>query len=120
MLSLENEWKKDEYGKSKEIEYRKMDFYGPFLKLLLTEDKNGIKKVTPKSVTIETAEVSESHFYLLSEASKELYSKIGKFILCIPKFDIEIKIITDNVESLLYNTLISKFMEKIKKDIPLF
>ena len=120
MLLLEDEWKKDEYGKSKKIEYRKMDFYGPFLELLLTEDKNGIKKVIPESVKIETAEVSESDFHLLSEASKELYSEIGEFILCIPKFDIEIKIINTNVKSLLYKALIATFTERLEKNIPLF
>lgn len=101
MLSIGNKWIQGAYSKKKTIEYRKSDFYGPFLNLSLEEFEGGIKKVTPISSDIETPECSASQFSLLSEASKELYSKIGKFILCCPKIGIEVEINSTNTEEVL-------------------
>ncbi len=91
------------------IEYRKMDFYGPFLYLDFNEYKDGTIVVAPISVAAETAEVSENHFSLLAEASKEIYQMVGNFIL-ITKF-FEITITSENTEDII--------LEELKK-LPLF
>lgn len=111
MLTFER-WIKDQ---SKEIftmnvEYREIDFYGPFLGFKLERKYAGKEiKVYPIRKRIETPEISGTDFYLIVKASKELFQKIGKFKLCLKEFDIIID--SDNTEELI--------LEELKR-IPLF
>jgi len=90
MLSLEKEWIKEGKVESKEIEYRKMDFYGPFLTLKLKKYENGTIEVIPMYSIVETSEVFENHFLLLSKATQELYNEIGEFVLKTKLFSVKI------------------------------
>lgn len=113
MLELENDWVKKDTRDTRTITYFKMDFYGPFLTLYLEKFKDETINATPISTTIETAEISESDFSLLVEASKELYSEFGAFNLKIPRFKIIVKIDSDNTEELILNALIAKIKSTI-------
>lgn len=103
MLSLEKEWIKEDNVESKEIEYRKMDFYGPFLTLKLKRYENGTMEVIPMYSKIETSEVSENHFPLLSKATQELYHEIGEFVLITKVFSVNID--SEETEKLLLEKL---------------
>lgn len=110
MLLLDEAWKKARYMVHyKNAEYRRMDFYGPFLELRIERYAEKYLVVYPLSVKIETTEVSAYHFELLVEASKELYDELGKFILCLPRHRIEIKIDSSNT-----NELIAKGLKRIQ------
>ncbi len=89
MLSLENDWVVADNMQIRIVEYKKMDFYGPFLTFCLQKRKNGIVAI-PISYRMETAEVSESDFALLCEAAQELYNEFGKFVLRTMFFDVTI------------------------------
>ena len=91
------------------IEYREMDFYGPFLYLDFKEYKDETIVVTPTTVKTETAEVSENDFSLLAKASREIYQEIGSFILKTKFF--EVKITSEETEDII--------IEELKK-FPLF
>lgn len=109
MLALDKNWVEEENSKSKIIEYRTMDFYGPFLTMTLKQYENGTMEVMPLYSQIETAQVSESHFSLLSKATQELYNEIGEFVLKTKLFDV--RITSEKTEEALLKKL---------KDIRLF
>ena len=90
MLTLDKNLVKEENSKSRIIEYRTMDFYGPFLTMALKQYENGAMEVMPLYSKIETAQVSESDFSLLSKATQELYNEIGEFVLKTKLFDVRI------------------------------
>ena len=104
MLTLENEWTKDDDRQTKKAHYRKMDFYGPFLELDLRLYKSGLIKVTPGCYQIETVEVSQTDFSLLSDVTRELYQKIGPFVFVTKLFEVTID--SERTEEL--------FIEKLK------
>ena len=91
----------------RKIEYRKMDFYGPFLYLDFKKYKDGPIIINPIYVKTETAEVSESDFSLLVKASREIYQEIGSFILKTKFF--EVKITSEETEDIIIEEL-KKFL----------
>ena len=109
MLSIGNKWDKKDDVETKIVEYRKMDFYGPFLTLYLEKNKDDAIKVIPVSCRIETAQISESSFTILSNASRELYQRLGKFILKTNLFSVVID--SEDTETILLKEL---------KELPLF
>jgi len=89
MLDLGNAWSIEGNGiKRKVIEYRRKDFYGPFLKLNLRQFENESIEISPWRVVIESAEVSETHFSLLVTATKEIFKEFGPFTLHLTRFDV--------------------------------
>lgn len=108
MLRIEKDWGAEEV-KIKIVEYRSMDFFGPFLTLELKQYKDGTIIITPVSIKIETTEVSRSQFWLLSKATQELYRDVGDFILKTKFFDVKIN--SEQTEELILQKL---------KDIKLF
>lgn len=104
MLDLEKKWSSEGNGVSnKVIEYRRMDFYGPFLKMRLRRFRNGSIEISPWCVTLETSEVSGTQFSLLAEASKEIYQELGPFTLKLSRFEVLIN--SEDTERLILDEL---------------
>lgn len=103
MLFIERDWVEFDLYKEKKAEYSGRDFYGPFLKMKIRQYKKGRIEVTPIVSWVETAEVSESHFSLLSKATKELYQAIGEFALKTKLFEVTVN--SEATEELLREKL---------------
>lgn len=104
MLELEgSDWIEKDHIKTRNLEYRVRDFYGPFVMFYLEQSESGRLRVVPVSLRVETAEVSESEFSLLSKAAKELYEEFGEFALKTKLF--EVKIDSEKTEELLLDKL---------------
>lgn len=104
MLNLRgSNWIKKDQMKTRILEYRGSDFYGPFVVFYLEQNKSGSIKAIPISSRIETAEVSEDHFTMLSKATKEIYKEFGEFTLKTKFF--EVKINSEETEQLILNKL---------------
>ena len=89
-----------------ELEYRGVDFYGPFVKMKI--EKNGSMKVYPYALNIETAECTESDFSILCKISKEIFKEYGEFTLCVPLFQVEIT--SENTEEAINEEIIKMRM----------
>ncbi len=89
------------------LEYRRMDFYGPFVYLNAIKDiKSQELKIYPKKVLIETPEISACDFDLLVEASSEIYKRMGTFELYTDLYVVKVK--TENegeIAELMLNKL---------------
>ena len=103
MLVMGKSWIKLEKYKVKSVEYRTMDFYGPFLTMKMRQYKGGKIDVIPLHCKIETAEVSKNHFSLLCKATQELYWEIGEFTLKTKLFEVIIN--SEKTEELLLEKL---------------
>ena len=88
MLRELTTWSKeqDREVQTAEIEYRRTDFYGPFVTAKI--QKNGSVKIWPEKTKIETAEVSTTDLKLLSAMADECFEEYGEFILILPLFEV--------------------------------
>ena len=99
-------WTKNEQEEfyTMNVEFREMDFYGPFLLLELKRRfKTKEIKVRPIEKKIETPQISENDFSLISKASKELFEQIKAFKLCLKNFEVVID--SSNTEELILEKL---------------
>ena len=103
MLFMGKEWVEFDGYREKEIEYRRRDFYGPFVGMRMRQYKKGRIEITALYSKAETVEVSESQFSLLSKATKELYHEIGKFVLKTKLFEVTVD--SDKTRELLLKKL---------------
>ena len=90
MISVGNNWVEKGNVKTCIVEYKKMDFYGPFLTFSLEKSKEGSIAVTPVSCITENPQEYEGDYKTLITATQELYKEIGKYTLRTKLFEARI------------------------------
>ena len=107
MISMDNSWVKRGNVQTKVIEYKKMDFFGPFLTFNLIKTDKGNYAAIAISCYTENPSEYEGDFITLIRATKELFKEIGEYTLKTKLFDARInsedteKIIVEKLKELV-------------------